>query len=130
MPTIQSSFFSTLLKNRLLTRTAQNRAATARERWLNARFLAIAALSVSTVFGQPLSRDAVRSHVNIISISGEGKREVFSSDQLFEAPNWSPDGRYLVLNSEGRLWQLEAEGGEPELIPTGAVNRITDLRII
>lgn len=115
MPTIQSSFFSTTY-----------RAATARERWLNARVLAVAALAVSTVFGQPLSREAVRSHVNVISISGEGKRELFSSDRLFEAPNWSPDGRYLVLNSEGKLWRLAVEGGEPELIPTGAVNRINN----
>ncbi|MCL4854189.1 MAG: hypothetical protein KJZ78_22745, partial [Bryobacteraceae bacterium] len=66
-----------MLKNRLLTRAAQNRAATARERWLNARLLAVAALAVSAIFGQPLSREAVRSHVNVISISGEGKRELF-----------------------------------------------------
>ncbi|HEU0142543.1 MAG TPA: hypothetical protein VFQ79_22665 [Bryobacteraceae bacterium] len=102
MPTIRSSFFR------------------------NARVLAIAVLSVSAIFGQPLSRDAVRSHVNVIGISGEGKREVFSSDRLFEAPNWSPDGRYLVVNSEGKLWRLAIEGGEPELIPTGDVNRINN----
>ncbi|NUM99770.1 MAG: TolB family protein [Bryobacteraceae bacterium] len=59
-------------------------------------------------------------------MAGEGKREVFSSDRLFEAPNWSPDGRYLVLNSGGKLWRLKAEGGKPELIPTGAVNRINN----
>ena len=34
-----------------------------------------------------------------------------SVPRLFEAPNWSPDGKYLLLNSEGKLWRLTPGGG-------------------
>jgi len=36
---------------------------------------------------------------------------VFESDHsLVEAPNWSPDGAWLVVNADGLLWRLEAPG--------------------
>jgi TolB protein len=45
-----------------------------------------------------------------------GEREVvLESDSLhFEAPNWSPDGRWLVINAEGRMFRLPAVGGSTE----------------
>jgi Tol biopolymer transport system component len=37
---------------------------------------------------------------------------VFESDTvLVEAPNWTPDGRQLVVNADGGLWRLPVEGG-------------------
>ncbi|MFJ4295658.1 TolB family protein [Curtobacterium sp. NPDC089689] len=35
-----------------------------------------------------------------------------TSDRLFEAPNWTHDGR-LLLNADGLLWTLDLAGGEP-----------------
>ena len=44
-----------------------------------------------------------------------------SAAVLFEAPNWSADGD-LVLNADGVLWRLPADGGaEPERIPITGV---------
>jgi Tol biopolymer transport system component len=41
-----------------------------------------------------------------------------ASDALFEAPNWSSDGRWLVFNQEGDLYRIAPEpGGRPEKIP-------------
>ncbi|SER32797.1 TolB family protein [Microlunatus flavus] len=34
-----------------------------------------------------------------------------TSELLLEAPNWSLDGRTLVLNGDGALWTLDAAGG-------------------
>ncbi|MGO3886507.1 MAG: biopolymer transporter Tol, partial [Mycetocola sp.] len=44
--------------------------------------------------------------------------ELFRSDRvLFEAPNWSRDGRSLYLNGDGLLWRLEmANPREPQPI--------------
>jgi TolB protein len=41
-----------------------------------------------------------------------GDREVvFESDSLhFEAPNWSPDGQWLVINADGRMFRLPVDG--------------------
>ena len=32
-----------------------------------------------------------------------------STRLLVEAPNWSPDGRWLVVNGDGLLWRLPAD---------------------
>ncbi len=46
-----------------------------------------------------------------------------SGETVFEAPNWSADGRWLIVNGDGRLWRLSVDSevddevqGEPELI--------------
>jgi len=42
---------------------------------------------------------------------------VAESDRLlFEAPNWTPDGRWLIVNGDGLLHRVPASGGEPEPI--------------
>lgn len=66
------------------------------------------------------------SHVTIVSADGRDPRVIYSAPKLFEAPNWSPDGTYLLLNSEGRLWKLPVTGGEPQLVPTGSVSGINN----
>lgn len=40
-----------------------------------------------------------------------------------EAPNWSRDGRTLLYNRAGALFELPAAGGEPRKINTGTANR-------
>jgi TolB protein len=41
-----------------------------------------------------------------------------SSEKLFEAPNWSPDGRWLLFNQEGGFYRIAPEpGSRPEQIP-------------
>ena len=72
------------------------------------------------------ARPKVTSHVVLGEIDGPMHEVLFEAPRLFEAPNWSPDGRYLLLNSEGRLWKLSVEGGEPEPVDTGAVNRVNN----
>jgi Tol biopolymer transport system component len=46
-------------------------------------------------------------------------REVWRSGALFEAPNWSPDGQWLVINGAGLLYRLPVTGGTPQRIDTG-----------
>lgn len=52
------------------------------------------------------------------------KRVVYETrDAVIEAPNWSPDGLWLVYNQDGRLYRIDSrEGaGSPEVIETGEV---------
>jgi Tol biopolymer transport system component len=50
--------------------------------------------------------------------TGEVRTVHESSDRLYEAPNWTRDGRLLV-NGDGLLWTLPADGsGTPEAVPT------------
>ena len=83
-------------------------------------------LTVWPGFAGQRGRVPATSHINIISRDGKTNKVIYSSDRLFEAPNWSRDGRYLILNSEGKLWRLPITGGEPELIPTVIVTNINN----
>ena len=76
--------------------------------------------------GAQPQRPKVRSHITLVDIDGQVREVIYEAPRLFEAPNWSPDGRYLLLNSDGRLWKLPIEGGEPQPVPAGAVNRINN----
>jgi TolB protein len=40
-------------------------------------------------------------------------------DYVIEAPNWTRDGRYLVYNSQGRIYKYELATGEIKQIETG-----------
>jgi TolB protein len=84
------------------------------------------ALLLLPIFLLAQPRPPVRSQVTIISADGRNQRVVYSAPRLFEAPNWSPDGGYLLLNSEGKLWKLPVAGGEPEVVFTGSVKGINN----
>jgi Tol biopolymer transport system component len=68
----------------------------------------------------------VRSHIHVIDIESGKSREVLAADRLLEAPNWSPDGEVLIVNGDGKLWELPASGGEIQQIPTGRVTGINN----
>lgn len=68
----------------------------------------------------------IESSLEIISITSYERKVVYTAAVHFEAPNWSPDGKNLIYNSKGLLYKISAEGGSPELIPTGFANRINN----
>lgn len=55
-------------------------------------------------------RPGQRTEVWIAEVSGGPPELVYSTDtSLLEAPNWSPDGRGLLLNGDGLLWRLDLQ---------------------
>jgi TolB protein len=74
--------------------------------------------------GQPQAKErVVESTLEVISVATGERRVVYRAKQHFEAPNWSPDGSYLLFNGNGRLYTIPPSGGEPKLLDTGAANR-------
>ena len=48
-----------------------------------------------------------------------------------EAPNWSPDGKWLLLNKDGRLYRMAADGStDLQEIPTGSITRCNNDHVI
>jgi Tol biopolymer transport system component len=66
------------------------------------------------------------SVIQIMDTKDMSTRVVLKTPLHFEAPNWSPDGKYLLLNSRGKLWKLAVEGGEPAAVDSGAVTRLNN----
>ncbi|CAH0341150.1 hypothetical protein [Rhizobium sp. CECT 9324] len=62
----------------------------------------------------------MRSSVEIYNIRTRLSRVVWQTADLVEAPNWSPDGSYLLINENGLLYRLSPKGGQaPVQLDTG-----------
>jgi len=76
-------------------------------------------------------QSSVTSILEIYDIK-DGKRTVVKEFPfLIEAPNWTPDGQWLVYNSGGKLYKLSPDTpGEPLEIPTGYATRCNNDHVI
>lgn len=71
--------------------------------------------------------DYLASNLEILDVSTGLRRVVLQSDKSIQAPNWTPDGRYLIYNSEGLLYRYDIAMGTSEPLNTGsAVNNNND----
>lgn len=62
-----------------------------------------------------------RSKISIYDFATKSVRVIFTADETWEAPNWTVDGRYLLVNSGGALYKLavDADGAKPEKLDVG-----------
>ncbi len=70
-----------------------------------------------------------RAELTIIDIDGS-RQIIFTAQEVIEAPNWSPDGRWLVFNCGGRLFRITVEGGTPEEIDTGWLSDLNNDHVL
>lgn len=84
-------------------------------------------VSVQALPAQRPPQPSYRSKISIYDLRDKSIRSVYQADQVFEAPNWSSDGKYLLANSGGRLFRIAVDG------PAGAtpepINIDTSLRL-
>jgi Tol biopolymer transport system component len=59
------------------------------------------------------------SVLEIVDVADGTRTLVREFPTVIEAPNWTSDGRWLVYNSQGKLYKISPDGGEPEPIDTG-----------
>lgn len=64
-----------------------------------------------------------RSRIHIFDRETKSDHVIFTADEVWEAPNWSHDGKYLLVNSGGNLYRLAVEGGTPRKIDLGGEYR-------
>jgi Tol biopolymer transport system component len=85
--------------------------------------LAIGVLPPGPVRGQ--TDTTVRSTLVTIDVFSGRMDTVYSEVGHFEAPNWAPDGGFIV-NSGGRLYRVAGDGGGLKEIPTGFATRLNN----
>jgi TolB protein len=78
------------------------------------------------LFSQTAPAPKVKTFLTVMDADGKNEHVILETDRHFEAPNWSPDGTYLLLNAGGKIWKVPASGGEPAMVDTGEVSRINN----
>jgi hypothetical protein len=68
-------------------------------------------------------RPVLYSTLETQSIASTDRRVVYVTPTLIEAPNWMPDGKELIFNSDGRLYRVAVVGGQPKVVDTGFATR-------
>ena len=70
------------------------------------------------------------SELVVMNSDGSGRTVVFEADEIIEAPNWTPDGRYLVINGGGELWRVSVDGAEIVRIDTGSYRDLNNDHVL
>ncbi len=65
----------------------------------------------------------LRSVLEVVPIASMDRRVIYHATNHMEAPNWSPDGRFFVWNSGGRIYRLDRDALQPEIVDTGFATR-------
>ncbi len=73
-------------------------------------------LFMNTTFSQAPRK--VESIIETVDITTKERKIVYQELRHIEAPNWSPDGTYLIVNSQGLLYQLPLQSPKLQEIPT------------
>jgi TolB protein len=65
----------------------------------------------------------LRSSLYIYDLRDGSRHLVYTADAIWEAPSWSPDGKYLISNSGGRIYKLDLrpdDTAKPQVLPIPA----------
>lgn len=64
---------------------------------------------------QPQPAQRYRSKITVYDLASKKSETIFTADQVIEAPNWSRDGKFLLVNTNGNLYRLPLGVAEPKL---------------
>ncbi len=93
-------------------------------------FASLAFLLAGNSLAQENAAKRQVAQIMTIGIDGSDPQLVLQS-QGFQAPNWSPDGKWLICNGKNALWRIAADGStKPEKIPTGDVKGINNDHVL
>jgi TolB protein len=67
-------------------------------------------------------RDPFASRLEILDLPTGNRQVIYAADEIFEAPNWTRDGKSLIYNSGGLLYRFDLAKRTSTLINTGDIN--------
>jgi TolB protein len=76
-----------------------------------------------SLFAQVPEGKKVISLLHIYDLQTGKSEMILRENRHFEAPNWSPDGSYLLINSQGKLEKISLKGENLGVLNTGDVQK-------
>lgn len=64
---------------------------------------------------QPQQQQKFRSKVAIFDLATKKSNVIYQQDGILEAPNWTHDGKTLLVNTGGKLYRMNVDGGPAKL---------------
>lgn len=64
-------------------------------------------------------RDYIGSHIEVMDVSTGLSKILHSAPNSLQAPNWTPDNKYLVYNADGSMFRYELASGNTSKLNTG-----------
>jgi Tol biopolymer transport system component len=61
--------------------------------------------------------------LELLDVTTGARKVIHEAPGRFEAPNWMPDGKNLLFNQDGSIFKIPVDGGTPEKLNTGTVDR-------
>jgi TolB protein len=78
--------------------------------------IVVTAALLAAAQNPPQAAQRFRSKITVYDLAGRTTRTVYQADQVIEAPNWSRDGKFLLVNTTGNLYRLPMDGAsQPQL---------------
>lgn len=71
------------------------------------------------------------SYLEIYDLETHTHKVIKEFPYTIEAPNWSPDGKYLLINKSGKLYRVNVDGsGDLEEVNTGSITQCNNDHVI
>ena len=65
----------------------------------------------------------LESELVLLNVKTGKEKVILREKRHFEAPNWSRDGKFLIINSDGKLEKVSVKGEKLGIIDTGFADR-------
>lgn len=71
------------------------------------------------------------SELTVLDVQRGETTVIYETAELIEAPNWTPDGQWLIFNADGRLFRISPDGQRgPERINTQPVENLNNDHVV
>ncbi|MEZ4869421.1 MAG: hypothetical protein R3C14_49315 [Caldilineaceae bacterium] len=75
-------------------------------------------------------RDPLGSKLEILELATGHRQVIYAAPDIFEAPNWTPDGQALIYNRGGLLYRFDLATRQSVQIDTGTVTQNNNDHVI
>lgn len=75
-------------------------------------------------------RDYLGSSIEILDVENQTSKVIYQIPNSLQAPNWTNDGKSLIYNRDGKLYNFDLTTGTPKEINTGLANKNNNDHVI